>query len=321
MVANKIKVSGIAVTEGTSRNNIKYTSSELNKFAPTLNGRPIIKDHEATTDNVIGKVKEGKSIDGGQRVMFEGWVKEDGTGIVEKIKDGRISEVSIGAMCEKLVRESEDSDVLVAKGMTAMELSTTPTPGVKGTSISQSFYNYMEKDIDNEIESYMLHKESDSVISDLITESNSSNQKFENDKYNYKEVKMEQQTQEKTSEQNQASVNEALELKVKLAESEKTIADMKEVQRQESVATYKAKCADKKLTAQDASNMTMETIKALIAVVESIPSVSESMKVDAVQKIDTKTKTTNSVASESTTFDNYVVENSTFGGLSFYKFY
>lgn len=131
-----INIGGVAIKAGLSRNNIKYTEEELKKFTPTLKNRPILKDHESRTDNTIGVVTKSKfDIN---TVSYNGWVKEDGSGIIEKINDGRVKEVSIGAIAGKLVKESEDSDVLIAKDIIAMELSTTPTPGVVGTSISQT---------------------------------------------------------------------------------------------------------------------------------------------------------------------------------------
>lgn len=143
-MAEKIKVSGIAVKPQVSRNGIKYTAEELAKFAPSMKGKPILKDHEALTDNVIGVVMSALCDKKG-KVVYEGWVKEDGTNLIEKIRDGRIKEVSIGAMVGKLVESEVNSEkergVLVAVDMEAMELSTTPTPGNRGTSLKYALEN------------------------------------------------------------------------------------------------------------------------------------------------------------------------------------
>ena len=163
-MSNKIKISGIAVKEGTSRNKRKYISSELEKFAPTLNGRPILKDHEGITDNVIGKITESKFNPETTEVSYFGWIKEDGTGIVEKIRDRRISEVSIGALAGKVVKETKDSDVLIPIDMEALELSTTPVPGNKGTSISFEKIKYSENQLKEMIKSHLTELErSDSL--------------------------------------------------------------------------------------------------------------------------------------------------------------
>lgn len=133
----KVNVSGIAIREGKSRNNIKYTSEELDKFATTLTNRPILKDHDARVDNAVGLVTNSFSPDKGKTVHYTGWVKEDGTKVLEKIQDKRIKEVSIGALAT-IVKESDDSDVYMATKMMGVELSLVPVPGIVGTSISQA---------------------------------------------------------------------------------------------------------------------------------------------------------------------------------------
>ncbi|MHA1690095.1 MAG: hypothetical protein ACTSU7_00525 [Candidatus Heimdallarchaeaceae archaeon] len=146
--ASRIRISGIAVREGISRNKRKYLARELKKFAPTLIGRPILKDHNGSVDSVIGKVTDAYFVDGKNFVQYEGWVKEDGSGIIEKIRDGRIGEVSIGAVAKRILKESEDSDILIPCDMEAMELSVTPVPGNKGTSIYPIGENVDETKID-----------------------------------------------------------------------------------------------------------------------------------------------------------------------------
>ena len=128
----KHKVKGLAIESGISRNNILYTKEELQEGSITLAGVTIIKDHEATTDNSIGKV-ESQTFDNGKQ-LYEGWVEEDGTGVVQKIKDRRLK-VSVGAIVKKLVRENEDDEHLKARGIHYLELSTTPTPGVATATI------------------------------------------------------------------------------------------------------------------------------------------------------------------------------------------
>jgi len=135
--SNKLSVAGIAIKPGISKNGILYNIEELNRFTDTLIGRPMLKDHQGLCDNTVGLI-ENSSNRGDGIVMYEGWVKEDGTNLLEKIKDGRIHEVSIGAFAKKLVKESEDDDYVIATGLEAMELSLTPTPAVKGTSLAHT---------------------------------------------------------------------------------------------------------------------------------------------------------------------------------------
>ena len=132
-MVDKIDVQGIAVVEGLSRNGIFYQAEELMKFTPTLKGKPILKDHNAITDNVIGKITKTYFMNG--MVFFDGWIKNDDKNIIDKINDGRISEVSIGAIVDKLVKEKSDDEFTIAKGMTGVELSLVVVPGVVGTKI------------------------------------------------------------------------------------------------------------------------------------------------------------------------------------------
>lgn len=132
-----IKVQGIALVSGVSRNNVMYTSDEMRKTAHELTNKPILMDHESKSNGVIGKTTSSKFLPNENAIQYEGWIKETGHGIVEAIKDGRLETVSIGAMCEELLQE-DDSPQMMARGIHYLELSTTPTPGVEGTSLHQS---------------------------------------------------------------------------------------------------------------------------------------------------------------------------------------
>ncbi len=160
MMIDKVQVQGIAIIPGVSKNGIRYTTEELRAFAPTLIGRPILKDHVSETDNTIGIVETAYSDPEGN-VYYNGWIKEDGSGIVEKIQDGRVKEVSIGAYVGKMVKENDDDDFLIATEMEGMELSTTPTPGVKGTSLRHSITQSFKGPIAEHIN--LIRKENDSI--------------------------------------------------------------------------------------------------------------------------------------------------------------
>jgi hypothetical protein len=136
-----IKVKGIALRAGTSRNNVKYTAREMQKTANELTDRPILMDHESRSDRVIGKTTFSKFLPAENAIYYEGWVKETGFGVLEAIKDGRLSTVSIGAMCDRVLEDEETKEVL-AEGIHYLELSTTPTPGVVGTSLAQSLDSF-----------------------------------------------------------------------------------------------------------------------------------------------------------------------------------
>lgn len=126
-------INGIAVKASTSLNGITYTAKELKKASAGLSDVPILKDHVATTDNTIGRTTTAHFDESSESIMYSGWIKD--SGVAEKVRDGRIKNVSIGASAT-LVKESKDSDQIIAKNIKFMELSTTPTPGVQGTQIS-----------------------------------------------------------------------------------------------------------------------------------------------------------------------------------------
>ena len=251
-------VSGIAIRAGLSRNGIIYEAEELEKFAPTLANRPILKDHISATDNTIGVVTDSKSIDRGESVGFSGWVKEDGTGIVEKIRDGRIKEVSIGAMVEKLVMKEEDADnpdaPLIAKGITAMELSTTPTPGVVGTSIKQSLKSLNEakttkekakvKPIYEDVSKIVLEKkESKNEVKETVEEKTEASKEVKEESKMDKENIQKEAAAEEVASKVEEKVKEEVDKKMseeKLKEMEKTL-ESKDSEISESKAALEKK--------------------------------------------------------------------------------
>jgi Tfp pilus tip-associated adhesin PilY1 len=133
MTKQKINVNGIAVRAGTSRNGITYTAQELSKAAHGLADVPILKDHVAKTDNVIGRTTGAHFNEENESVHFSAFISDEG--VTEKIREGLIKHVSIGAN-GTVYKESADSDQVFVKNIEFMELSTTPTPGVVGTSIT-----------------------------------------------------------------------------------------------------------------------------------------------------------------------------------------
>ena len=149
MMSQKVQVQGIAVRPGISKNGILYNEEELRNFTPTLINKPILKDHRGEVDNTVGLVEAtGESMG---VVTYSGWVKEDGTNLIEKINDGRIKEVSIGAFVKQLVKENDDDEHMTAVGLEGMELSLTPTPAVTGTSVTQTLKTMEAHKIDKKI--------------------------------------------------------------------------------------------------------------------------------------------------------------------------
>ena len=308
-MVQKIEIEGIAIVEGKSRNNIYYTSKELEKFAPTLTGRPILKDHTNETDKTIGKVVKCESIDGGKKVRYKGWVKEDGTGIVEKIKDGRISEVSIGAMAGKLIKESEDSEYVIAKDLVGLELSTTPVPGVVGTSLSHSNKTELtEEKLKEIINDYMKENIETTLQQNLSCSQSNVIEKVK------KEDKME-------SEENKTKVEvkENTETTEKLVSANKEIEALKEQLRQNAISVYTEKATAKGVNTIDISKLTTEAISALTLQLDNIKVAEKVERKEVKEVAQPKTEDVKESVKSYDNFGGYVIESSDLGGIAFFK--
>ncbi len=315
MTNQKIKISGVAVREGTSRNRRKYIAKELNKFAPSLIGRPILKDHEGITDNVIGKITEAFSNDEGKTVEYIGWVKEDGSGIIEKLKDGRISEVSIGAMAGKVVKEKKDDDIIIPIDMEALELSTTPVPGNKGTSANiEHIDNLSEENIKEIIQEFTVN---DDILNNDIKEEKNMDKNTTNVDENMKLELL--QLKEQLIEIKK--VNESLE-----ADKSK----LEEQRRLDAIEKYKSVCESKKVTAKDLSDANMAMIKFATETVDELPEPAEDEKEDEkeVKKDDAEPQSkdvpnkdaTDEKANEA--FESFVISTEdVVGGVALFKYY
>lgn len=317
----KIKISGIAVREGTSRNRRKYIAKELHKFAPTLEGRPILKDHEGITDNVIGKITETRSIDNGKLVEYTGWIKEDGTGIIEKIKDGRISEVSIGAMAGKVVKEKKDDDVIIPVDMEALELSTTPVPGNKGTSLNT------ENKIDTNLDL------SENTLKEMIKEFTVNNDTIDKNIKGDKKMDTNTTNVDENMKLELRKLKEELEASKKSNESlEKENASLEEQRKLDAIAKYKKVCESKKVTSKDLSEADMAMITFATETVEELPEPKEEddkkdddtkddVKKDAVtQSQDASKDVDDDKATEA--FEGYVISHEdVVGGVALFKYY
>ena len=188
MIAEKINIGGIAIKPGVSKNGINYTKEALIEFASTMANRPILKDHKGETDNTIGVIESSQS-DAQGIVTYAGWIKEDGSGIIEKINDGRIREVSIGAFASKLVKENDDDEYLTVVGLEAMELSTTPVPAVKGTSLVKTLDLMKQSKTDESVK--IIPVVENSNVFEAIPEQNIINKKTEVSEMADEEVKKE----------------------------------------------------------------------------------------------------------------------------------
>lgn len=131
---DKLVVSGTAVAEGTSRNDVHYTAEVLEKSAETLKGKPLLLDHSESTRDIVGKVTEAEYTNG--KVPFKAEVDTGEQDLVRKLENGFVDSVSIGAGFDEEASEHRDG-VLHVKGLEMYELSFVPVPGVPEAALSQ----------------------------------------------------------------------------------------------------------------------------------------------------------------------------------------
>lgn len=334
-MGKRLIVEGIAVVEGISRNKIMYEAKELHKFAPSLIGRPILKDHINMTDNVIGKVTHAESIDNGKKVRYKGWITEDKNDTMEKIIDGRINNVSIGASAGKMIKEKEDSEYIIARDLIALELSLTPVPGIPDASISPSRMESVVIDSDKD-ELEIDDEDMEEMIKQGITQLNESIKLEDSQsKLNFKkEDKKMEGNEVKATEAIVTQDSKAIELQAKLDEAMKVIESFKEAERLSAIEKYKSSCLAKKVKALVVTTEKIETIKAFTSMVESIEVPAEEPKVETPVVEEPKVeapaepakehaalKTKEVIETKAVEKTGYVVEYSDLGGFGFYKSY
>ncbi len=126
IVDKPLRIRGIAMTAGMSRNFNIYTPEELQNFAHELVSAPVYVEH-VTVPNAVGKIVETDW--NGQNLWYQAEIYDEET--AEKIRKGLIRHVSIGA-------DYETIDVLDGKiphGLHNAELSLVAVPGIPETNI------------------------------------------------------------------------------------------------------------------------------------------------------------------------------------------
>ena len=139
---NFLEIEGVAINETTTRNNYIYTAEELDKAAPTLINRPILKDHTNSVDSIVGIVTSSIFDKDKRNIQYRGKIMDKET--MEKINDGRVSAVSIGANVADLIEEENDKGKFKVKGLEFLELSLVAIPGDPNASVGASFERLAE---------------------------------------------------------------------------------------------------------------------------------------------------------------------------------
>jgi hypothetical protein len=121
-----LRIRGLAVSTGMSRNFNIYTPEELQAFAVKLVGAPVYIGH-ITAASAVGKVTRTEW--DGQRLLYEAEICDEET--ADKIRTDLIKHVSVGADYETL----DIIDGKVPHGLHDTELSLVAVPGIPEANI------------------------------------------------------------------------------------------------------------------------------------------------------------------------------------------
>lgn len=136
----QLKIRGIAVKAGTSRNWNVWLEEELKAAASSLIGQPIYLEH-IDVANAVGKVTNAWWDPGEKALLYEGEIYDDE--VANKIRAGLIRHVSIGADYQVL----EPVNGQIPRGLRFRELSLVAAPGIPEANVQaveQLFERIME---------------------------------------------------------------------------------------------------------------------------------------------------------------------------------
>ncbi|MEM3623105.1 MAG: hypothetical protein QXR76_04985 [Candidatus Bathyarchaeia archaeon] len=126
IVDKPLKIRGIALRAGMSRNSNIYTPEELQAFAQKLVSAPVYVEHVAVP-NAVGKIVKAEW--DGTNLWYEAEIYDEE--IAEKIRKGLIGHVSVGADYETI----DVVDGKIPHGLHDAELSLVAVPGIPETNI------------------------------------------------------------------------------------------------------------------------------------------------------------------------------------------
>lgn len=137
MADKPLKIRGVAMTAGMSRNFNIYTPEELNAFSSKLANAPVYIEH-VSVDNAVGKVT--KTDWDGHNLWYEAEIYE--SNVADKIRKGLVQHVSVGADYEAI----DVVDGKVPHGLHNAELSLVAVPGIPDTNVQ-----VLEKLVDTKV--------------------------------------------------------------------------------------------------------------------------------------------------------------------------
>ncbi|MGQ9530138.1 MAG: hypothetical protein ACUVQX_00920 [Candidatus Bathycorpusculaceae bacterium] len=126
IVDKPLRIRGVALRTGMSRNFNIYTPEELQAFADKLVSAPVYVEHVAVP-NAVGKIVKAEW--DGANLLYEAEIYDEE--VAEKIRKGLIQHVSVGADYETI----EVIDGKIPHGLHNAELSLVAVPGIPETNI------------------------------------------------------------------------------------------------------------------------------------------------------------------------------------------
>ena len=129
IIEKPLKIRGVALTAGMSRNMNIYMEKELEDFASKLLGSPVYLEHVSAL-NAVGRVTSAVWDPDSKALFYEAEIYDDET--QEKIRRGLIQHVSVAADYERI----SVLDGKVPHGLHNAELSLVAVPGIPQTNIT-----------------------------------------------------------------------------------------------------------------------------------------------------------------------------------------
>ena len=131
-------IRGVAIYETTTRNNVTYKAEELEGAAGSLRDKPILKDHEAKIDNIVGRTTSNVFYDAREKnIKFEARITDES--IKKKIDEGLIKNVSIGCFINEMeTKESSGKTQNIARGIEFCELSLVAIPAAPNAGFAMA---------------------------------------------------------------------------------------------------------------------------------------------------------------------------------------
>jgi len=128
IIEKPLKIRGIALSAGISRNMNIYAEGELQQFASKLVGSPVYLEHVSAL-GAVGKVTNATWNPKSKTLFYEAEIHDDET--QEKIRKGLIRHVSVAADYDRI----DNLDGKVPYGLHNAELSLVAVPGIPETNV------------------------------------------------------------------------------------------------------------------------------------------------------------------------------------------